>query len=554
MNSPSRATVALLLAIACGLVLASPAAAAITSSQISSPSSPTYSVFDHDAPNTIAVSGTTNSSAPGTDKVDLDCFHGTTETQLAANVSLDGSGGFSVPAAALANLSEQTCRLRAVPAGTVPTAAELAKFAGPVLATGLRSTSWVNGNPAEPIVDFGVTGQALSAADQFHSLSACGLGDATLLDPSFEVATVTFYCHDSLRKGEGENEASSTRSEVRVDNADAYARSAAISINPNAKPPGFSYSYSQDPASGDVTVTDSEELGKCPSAAYPPTEASCQTFLGTGVRDERTIEQTEGGHLVYVSDRFVSTDGQSHSLDLLPQNEQHFGGPSVSQAQETAYRFPGQSSFSTFKKGEAISFGGEAPATTYIRHSGAPDGDPATGQGAIVVDRAASPATFNSVDGTASSFCFHETATVPAGGATTVRTAYVQGYDSGEVETLAHQAEAAFRPPPSPPPLATVPSNRFRIGRRQVNRRKGSVRLILIVPGPGTVELRGKKVRAVRHKVKKAGRTAVTVRPKRMQLKILKHRHREHVRFKLTYTPTGGYPRHKTIGLTLIHR
>lgn len=558
MNSRSRATAALALTIACGLVLASPAAAAITSSRITTPSDPTYSIFDHDAPNAITVAGTTNSSTPGTDEVDLDCFYGSgnTNKQLAHNVPLSGNGSFAT-VASLENLGEQTCRLRAVPSPTVPPAGELPNFAGPVLAIGERSTSWINGNPAEPIVDFGVTGQGLSAADQVHSLSACAVGDAFLLDPSFEVTTATFYCHDSFRSGEGESAGSSTRSEVRVDNADAYGRSAAVSINANAKLPGFAYSYRQDPISGDVTVTDSEELGKCPSAEYPPTTTSCPTFLSTGVRDERTIEQTAGGHLVYVSDRFVSTDGQAHSLDLLPQNEQHFGKPSTpSQAQEITYRFPGQSFFATHKKGEAVSFGGETPATTYINLAGAPDGDTATGQGAIVVDRAASPATFNIVDTTVSSFFFHETVNLPAGGSATVRTAYIDGYTSAEVEALAHQAEAAFRPPASSPPttIATTPSNRFQLLRRQFNRRKGTVRLILRVPGPGTVELRGKKVRAVKHKVKKAGRTTVTVRPKRMQLKILKHRHREHVRFKLTYTPTGGYPRHRSIGLTLIHR
>ena len=119
MSSSSRATWAGLFAALFVLVVAPAASAAITSSQITSPASPSYGIYDEESPNTIAVSGTTSGGNPATDKVNLDCFYGSSPENkvLAEEVSLNPDGSFSVPAANLKNIEDRVCRLRAVPDG-----------------------------------------------------------------------------------------------------------------------------------------------------------------------------------------------------------------------------------------------------------------------------------------------------------------------------------------------------------------------------------------------------------------------------------------------------
>jgi PASTA domain len=100
-----------------------------------------------------------------------------------------------------------------------------------------------------------------------------------------------------------------------------------------------------------------------------------------------------------------------------------------------------------------------APGTILIHMDGAPDGDPGTGQGAIVYDRPADAATFIYSAPQVDEFDLHQTGTVPAGGATTYRFAYAQDYTAAGVAALAAAAAAAFGPPPAQnpgPPTGTV--------------------------------------------------------------------------------------------------
>src|SRR5262249_44687881 len=146
----------------------------------------------------------------------------------------------------------------------------------------------------------------------------------------------------------------STRSELQVDGANALSPAQAASLNSTASPgfPALTSSYSVDPATGNLTINESDQLVKCPDATYPPTPVTCPSFLSTGVRVDRTITQESDGHLVFITDTYVSTDAQPHTLDLLPQNDQYFGdsGPKIE------YKFPGEGSFSTHALGDTVSF------------------------------------------------------------------------------------------------------------------------------------------------------------------------------------------------------
>ena len=435
---------ALIAALVCGGLVATPAAhAAITGSRITTPTDPSFFVADQTtAAPTFAISGTTSGGHPATDKVDVRCFYAAKSVLVANNVAIAGDGSFSVPAAPLDKVIDLTCRLRAVPAGTSPS--NLAPYTGPLIGVGERDSSTVGGGANNgKLYDYYLDAQQGTGAFDYVSLGACGLKDGYLLDPTYALTTSTFFCDGGLL--EGESGTSSTRSELRVDGADAYAPATAESINPNAAGlPALSYSYSVDAHTGNLVVHETDPLVKCPVATFPPTTTSCASFVSTGVTDNRTITQDHDGHVSWITDVFTSTDGKPHSLDLLWDDSQHFRGSSTGDSSQLEYEFPGPSSFSRHLAGDVITFPASSPGTILVRMFGAPDGDTATGQGAIVYDRPASAATFTTVSKTVSEFTLGQTAKVPAGGSTRFRFAYVQDYHAATVASLAQTASTAF--------------------------------------------------------------------------------------------------------------
>jgi hypothetical protein len=434
------------VALAGALVLAGfvepPAArAAITMSHVRSPADPTFFVVTAAASTQkFAISGTTSGGNPAADKVDIRCYAGKASIRVAHNVPLTADGSFSVSAARLGPILQQTCRLRAVPANTTP--ADVTAFDGPVVGVGADTASKVSGGPNNGrIYDYALDVQQLTAAFDYGSLSGCGLNDGFLYDPTYANTTVTFACNAGLL---GRDSSSApTRSEVQVDGTNAYGAAQAYLINPSAAGlPSVSNTYTLDTATGNVVVRERAPLVKCPTAAYPPTATSCSSFVSTGVTDNRTITQDHDGHISWISDAFTSTDSKAHSLDLLWENSQRFWGPSGNAAQ-LEYEFPHQSSFATHGVGDNVSLS-TAPGTVLVRMHGAADGDTTTGRGAIVYDRPAIVATFTFAQAVASTFTLHQTAKVPAKGSTRLRFAYVQDYLAANVAVLAKTARAAF--------------------------------------------------------------------------------------------------------------
>lgn len=544
--SDSRQLIWAVLCAAIGALSLAPAAvAAVTSSQITSPAGTSFAIADHDAPNTIAVSGTSNGG--DLDRVDLNCFYNVggvrRSARLAADVDLDSSGNFSVAAATLANIEDRVCRLRAVPAGEDPP--DLTLFSGPVMATGERQTFKVSGGPNDGVTtDYYIWGQQLTGGIEYASAGACGISDSFLYDADFDATTSTFACAGywnsfNVPLGRG------TRSEVQVDGANAYVPAGAGGINDEASGfPALTYSYSHNPLNGDLTIEESDPIVKCSSGVFPPDNSNCPSFASTGVRIDRTIEQTEDGHLVTITDRFVSTDGQAHTLDLLTENDQDFGGGN---GLNVAYRFPGEASYSTHAAGDVVPFPDGVPGTVLIEVDGSPDGDPSTGRGAIVFDRPSSPATFNYVTSSVSEFYFHQTVNVPAGGSIVVRLAYVQAYTQAEVDALAQQALAAFQPEPSksetPPTTPPSGSGLGGLGLRKatLNRRNGTAVLSVRVPGAGSLVLTGgRKVKRVQRHAAGPGIVPLKVVAKGEWARRLRSEGHLAVSVRVTFTSAAG--------------
>jgi hypothetical protein len=420
-------------------VLGPPAAhATITASQITTPTNPSFFVADEDASSqTFAISGTTTGGSSG-DLVDVNCYFGTTHVTVKKNVPLGSNGSFSISGANLNNPLLLTCRLLAVPAGTNPS--DLTPFSGPVIGVGERQTDRVGFGPNESkAVGYYVDAQQQTGAFDYLSLGACGVDDGYLYDSALGNTTITFYCAGALF----ESDSTATRSELRIDGADAYDPANAATLNPNAAGlPSLTEKYTLDKAAGNVVIDETDPIVKCTNSTYPPTASSCATFVSTGVTDHRTITQDHDGHMSWITDVFTSTDGKAHSLDLLWDDSQHFWGPSGDSSQ-LEYEFPGQSSFSTHATGDTVSPPSKA-GTILIRMHGAADGDTSTGQGAIVYDRPVTAAKFTAVFNFASEMTLHQAGKVPAGGSTRFRFAYAQDFTAAVVASQAKTARTAF--------------------------------------------------------------------------------------------------------------
>jgi hypothetical protein len=431
-----------------GLVVGVPgASAAITGSQITTPSDPTFGLYVHEDETRIeGVSGTTTGGTAG-DLVDIRCTWGPDGSEsvlVDPQVPTAADGSFSIDSLTPTDITDRMCRLRAVPTGTTPAGGALDAYGGPLMMFGEQDTNTVLGGPndGKPF-DFYVWAQQNGAAADYYSIGSCGLCDGYLFNSDQDLTATTFYANDFFYLPTG-----ATRSQLQVDGVNAYAVNEANNINTLASSgfPDLSYQVSQNPSTGDTTITESEEIVRCPDATFPPDETSCATFVDTGVRADRTIVQNNDGHLVTITDRWMSTDGQAHHVDLLPENDQQFLAGSGS-AVDTAYEFPGETSFSTHAPDDVVDFGGAAPGVVYVNHQGSPDDETGAGQGAIVFDRPANPATFIDVNADLSSFTFHQTADVPAGDCATLRTAYAQDYTSESVQSLAQAALTAFATP-----------------------------------------------------------------------------------------------------------
>jgi hypothetical protein len=97
--------------------------------------------------------------------------------------------------------------------------------------------------------------------------------------------------------------------------------------------------------------------------------------------------------------------------------------------------------------------------------------------------------------------------------------------------------------PPSGGTVTVKPSNGFTVGKVILNRKKGTAKLPVDLPGPGVLELSGKDIKpSGKISVSGAGRFQFPVDPSRKKRKTLKKTGKVSVAVTVTYTPTGGDP------------
>jgi hypothetical protein len=537
-----RAAPVALLVSAAALWAVPSAGAAFTSSQVSAPANPSFGMYDEEVAPTFAATGSVTGGAGIGEELDLRCYYGSVSEILVPNVVVELDGSFSAP---VTPVNSTTCRLRAVPAGTEPT--ELAGFTGPILAVGESRVILTEGSPSVPF-DFYANGQQLTAADDYVSISDCGLADSYLRDEEFEEHS-TFFCNDFYE--DFNNSGQPLESGFRVDGANAYFSTAAFGINAEANGfPQLAYDFAQDPSNGNLTIHDREPAVVCPDPTYPPNAASCEEFLASGVRDERTIEQTHDGHLVLITDSFHSTDGKAHQVEALPENEQDFNR----HGEEIEYKFPGEPGYVPRVEGETVSFPDSATGAVYIKVTGAADGDTETGRGAIVFFQPSSPAYFNDFRERRNSFFFANTATVPPTGTATIKYAYAQAFTQAEVEALV--ADAVPPGPPAPVVKSTTgpgsPTATFRIRKVQHFKATGTLKMRVEVTGPGQLSLAGKRVKSVSQRIARKGTVYLAVAPTTALKELMEEHGVAQVTVKVKFTPNSGPDRVKVKKMRLV--
>jgi Glucodextranase, domain B len=436
------------------LALAAPissASALVETSQITSPTSPTYVLYDETAPSSITVSGTTTISG----NIALRCYYGPKpeNNALIANEVKPSGGAFSVEVEAK-SLYDGPCVLRAVPVtdkeAHPPGGAseEMADpFQGPRIVGSRFEVFTENKTP----YDYEVESNTLAGYFDFESVGDCGLDYSRLFAPTSLIASdYLFDCNAALYKEDDPPSGSSTRSELQIDGANAYGPATADYLASNLKvtipgAPDVAVSKTFEPSTGLITVHEVDPIVKCsPETVFPPNSTTCKDFVSTGVQLERTWQTSDANHVAWMTDTWRSTDGAAHSLNALYDQETVNGGKGG------AYEFPGAGTFSATAKEQLVTLPSGAGAIYYKEDAATPNvGDGEHPQGAIVYDTLPSGplSVYRGTEaGGYNGFEMPYQHTIPAGGTYTLRMAFVQAYALSEVETLSNEVLASYHP------------------------------------------------------------------------------------------------------------
>jgi hypothetical protein len=545
------------------LVIAAPAQAQITGSTITTPADPHFALIDPDAATapTVSISGT----ATGSGSVDIVCLrdHVGYGDVFAGNVPVAADGTFAVADVPLISQNgvrhptsqEGTCRLLAWPAGTTP--ANRDAFSGPRLAISKigRVTQPAGSANAGAVVDAYVLASGVGFSTLSRPLGRVGINDAAILDPAtFKTATSSFYGSGGFGFDQTQ-----PRFALEIDGQAAYPPAVAasgIGTAPTYANPGLNgvkIDVTQfSPATGAMTVRETAQLVRCaPDNAYPPTADSCARFTPAPVALVRTTEFSHGNQVIRVVDRWTSTDGRRHRLDLSLAQSPCLGSTYDCSA-HVAHRLPGEAAYSVR---EGTSTGAVGPGAILSRDTT----DPARGGNAVILGQRADSARFGRDTYNEVFVLDYRARSIPATGSLTMTHTYALTRSAGEIESLAAAVTPA--PPSAPPHGGTAPAPAAAapvISRHGHVRVRRSGRTFLVrtrdwvqCPGGCVVSVHGARVRSS-HRTLAAGATArVTFRLNRRGVRALTRKRRLRVTVSIAAQAGTGAPVASVRRLTL---
>ena len=287
-----------------------------------------------------------------------------------------------------------------------------------------------------------------------------------------------------------------------------------------------SLSTSVDPATGELRVSDSETPARCVAAGMD----DCASYAGVGLRLDQTETGGTNGHTVRVNHRWVNTTGTAKQLKVAYRVENVGGG----------WRFPGESSYTGHSPFETIP-PTAGPASFFLALT-AGSSCPGLSDGCGSVTWYRSP---DSIEFTDSEVDLTYTTTIPAHGSRVLAFDYSHGYPQASVDGYAAAARSGF-------------NTSFTVGKAKRNRKRGTARLPVDIPGAGKVAVSGKGIKpasvpagASASAVAHSSATTVLIRPKAKVRRKLNRRGRARVTVSVTYTRSGLDPVTKTVKLTL---
>jgi len=388
MRSSFRVILAALAALLVLAVAVPAAGAAVTATQITSPVDGTHVSLGPDDPDAITVSGT--AAGANGDPIDIHCFSlrvdGGLETGLSGGgplVSTTVDAGRFSATVTLSDIALSPCVLKAVPGGdTGPDLDDDATdtaFAGAHFAQGGRFEP--DGTPGDTYL---VSFSGFAGNGQLWSAGYSGLSSNYTVEPVGGLPQQSWLLFTAAGfLGNGSTFPGASRSHVLVDGRNAYLADAATFLYPEAADapgaPAIAFSdFTHDPATGRVSFTESEPIVRCAAASDPAPgnvdETTCPAFADTGVRfTRRVVVDHDGGQTVF-RDRFTSTDGTAHDLDLLYEQDvvSDAAGGSVNQL-PTQFAFPWvdgdpsqAGSYHEHATGDVIAGAPDGPAAVYV--------------------------------------------------------------------------------------------------------------------------------------------------------------------------------------------
>ena len=446
------------------LVLPASALAAPTSTQITSPSAPSFVTVDANHPSTLHIAGTTSG---GSGDVDIRCYSGSKSTMVDDLIPVT-NGAFSLDLAVTEALLNTVgtnptpyCVLRAVPAGTTPAAppGQASTWQGPEVGFGkseyLRVGPGNDPTPADTAYDYFRASAQAAAYNDYDSAGTCGLCDTYLFKPgTFDQSNPIWFANAAIYE-RIQDVIPYKRSAAQIDGVDAYSGGSAhmASLETSANFPAVSYSEHVDPATGDLTIDEVDPYAICAPqpGVYPPTLASCSSFQKVAQLD-RHITQFNHGAQVAIVDNWSSLDGQAHKLNVF-YDETIASANYTKAGHEALWNLTWTpDGFKSYKAGDqwpAPDFGAN---TILVKSDGAtgPAGDGMNPIGAVTY--ASPPDTLwmrQPVDSTHSvgRWQAEYEPLIPASGHTTITQVYSSGFKLADVQGLAHDAEQRAHAP-----------------------------------------------------------------------------------------------------------
>ena len=516
-------------AMAVGLaVCAAPAGAAITASQVTSPSNPTFLNPDiHAGAPPLPVSGTTSGGNPATDTVDIVCVYGAGADQgrvvLRNDVDVRADGTFETTVDPL-DFWYLVCRLIAVPEAT----------GGPFNTDTYKGSVVSNSGHYREPVRSGVNAgklrdyfQASSALEgYFSALSAgnCYVGDSFPVDPPTFRWTHLFGC-SSIPAGQ----AAELRS-LRVDGRNVY-----LPFDADPSIAGYrgieDVQLSIDGAAGGVMRVRATE-----PAVVCNDDVTCTAYQSAGLELHQQQNGGERGHTLAVDHRWVNTTGAPKQLAVTYRV--------VIAGFTSAWRFPGEAAYATHAAGDTVTPPSSGPGSVSVTTS--------AGGTCEAVSSACGSVTWNAppqairfvrddeVDLTYSR-------TIPAGGAALIAFEYAQDLSQAPVEGYAAAARARFAQTPpvighpvvvNPPvvnkPPAARDTRRPVLSKLKLKKGKRGRRVLtLSVSEPATIRVgveraKGKRftrVKSIRKQARRSGNVSIVIarkapKPGRYRLKV----------------------------------